>query len=178
MRAQGRHGPFEELSLRKTGKLPADYYEAGNEQPWGLRVQESRSNILWQVLSGAMDQYPDFAANYMALALDTALDDDDYTKELGKLNKDWGDYQFVSNLHGDHQHSSMSHVYGRVACPACSMLTALSIRDDGMKSVFEEMRSMKPQDRKAYLSEQGLLGLLDTMIPDVHDQTTLKNIVK
>jgi hypothetical protein len=63
MRQQDRHGPYEELTLRKTGKLSSDYYEDGNDEPWGLRVQESRSNILWQVLSGAMDKHPDFASN-------------------------------------------------------------------------------------------------------------------
>ena len=177
-REQDRHGPYEELTLRKTGKLPADYYEDGSETPWGLRVMESRSNILWQVLSGAMDKYPDFAANYMALTLDMALSDDDYTKELKKLNKDWGDYQFVSGLHGDHQHSSMSHVYKRVACPACSMLTALSIRDASMKDLFVEMQPMKPQDRKAFLSEKGLLGMLDIMIPDRNDKPPIQNKIK
>lgn len=179
-REQDRHGPYEELTLRKTGKLPSDYYDGISETPWGLRVMESRSNILWQVLSGAMDRHADFAANYMALALDMALDDNDYTKELKKLNKDWGDYQFVSGLHGDHQHSSMSFVYGRVACPACSMLTALSIRDAGMKDLFIEMQPMTPKDRKEFLSEKGLLGMLDKMIPDKQPETvtTHRNIIK
>jgi hypothetical protein len=168
------HGPYEELTLRKTGKLPAEYYDYGDETPWGLRVLESRSNILWQVLSGAMDKAPDFAAYYMALALDSALSDDDYAKELKKLNKDWGDYQFMSHLHGDHTHTSMSHVYGRVACPACSMLTALSVRDKGMNDLFKELIPLSPKDRKEYLSEKGLLGLLDKMIPDQAPTTNFK----
>lgn len=177
-RKQGRHGPYEELTLRKTGRLPADYYEDDDAEPWGLRVMESRSNILWQVLSGAMDKHPDFAAHYMALALDMTLGDNDYTKELKQLNKEWGEFQFKSHFHAGQQHSAMSHIYGQVACPACSVLTALAIRDNGMKDLFAEMQTMKPQDRCAYLKEKNLLGLLDKMIPDQEEQPMISNVIR
>lgn len=172
-RYQDIHGPFEELTLRKTGKLPPEYYEVGDDEPWGFRVPESRSNILWQVLSGSMDRHPEFATNYMALALDTALGDEDYIKELKGLNKSWGDYYYMSHVFGDHNHTSMAHTFARVACPACSMLASIACRDEGMQSVFKEMLPLKPADRKEFLSEKGLLGLLDVMVPEKPKQAKL-----
>ena len=169
-RLQEIHGPYEELTIRKTGKLPADYYAAGDPEPWGLRVRESRSNILWQVLSGVMDKHYEFGANYMALALDNALDDDDYAKELRKLNKSWGDFLDHAGVFRDHQHSAMGHTYARVACPACSMLTALACQDAGMQIVFKELLPLGIADRRKLLSERGLMPLLDTMIPDSKPQ--------
>jgi hypothetical protein len=165
-RLQQIHGPYEELTIRKTGKLPEDYYAEGDPEPWGLRVRESRSNILWQVLSGVMDKHPEFGANYMALALDNALGDEDYAKELGKLNKSWGDYLDHADMFRDHHHSAMRHTYGRVACPACSTLTALACQDAGMQNVFKELLPLGVADRRRLLTEKGLMPLLDTMIPE------------
>lgn len=168
------HGPYEELTLRKTGKLPADYYAAGDPEPWGLRVRESRSNILWQVLSGVMDKRPEFGANYMALALDNALGDDDYAKELRALNKSWGDFLEHSTFFNDHHHGTMTATYTRVACPACSMLTALACQDAGMQAVFKELLPLGIADRRKLLIEKGLMPLLDTMIPDSKPQPKLE----
>lgn len=165
-RLQRIHGPYEELTIRKTGKLPADYYAEGDPEPWGLRVRESRSNILWQVLSGVMDKHPEFGANYMALALDKALGDEDYAKELGKLNKSWGDFLDHSGIFRDHHHTAMRHTYGRVACPACSALTALACQDAGIQAVFKDLLPLGVTDRRKLLAEKGLLPLLDTMIPE------------
>lgn len=166
------HGPYEEATIRKTGKLPADYYAAGDFEPWGLRVRESRSNILWQVLSGVMDKHSEFGANYMALALDNTLGDEDYAKELRKLNKSWGDYIDNAGMFRGHQHSAMGHTYVRVSCPACSVLTALAIQDAGMQAVFKELIPLSIADRQKLLSEKGLMPLLDTMIPET--KQTLK----
>lgn len=171
------HGPYEEVVLRKTGRLPGDYFDGISSEPWGLRSQESRSNILWQVLSGVMDAEPDFASTYMSLALDLSLSDDDYAKELSGLNKDWGNYVDQSFLHKGHKHQriaehghSMSETYARVACPACSVLTAVALRDQGMHKIFTEMMPMRPEDRRVYLREKGFAPLLDTMIDDFQEK--------
>ena len=166
-RRQGLHGPYEELTRARTGALPADYYEPGDIVPWGLRPQESRSNILWQVLSGVMDHSPDFAAAYMALALDRALSDDDYALELGKLHKDWARYIEHAGLIRDHRHDRMTHIYKSVACPACSILTATACRDQAMNDLFREMLPMKPAERRQTLQDRGLAPLLKIMIPAV-----------
>lgn len=168
------HGPYEELTIRRTGKLPADYYAKGDPEPWGLRVRESRSNILWQVLSGVMDKHPEFGANYMALALDNVLDDGNYAKELRQLNKSWGDFLNHAGVLRDHHHTAMGYAYTRVACPACSMLAALASQDAGMQAVFKEMLPLGMGDRRKLLTEKGLMPLLDTMIPDMKPQPKLE----
>lgn len=178
-RRLGIHGPYEEVVLRKTGRLPNDYFDGVSAEPWGLRSEESRSNILWQVLSGVMDAEPYFASTYMSLALDQSLSDGDYAKELCGLNKYWGDYVDKSFLHKGHKHQrivehghSMSEVYGRVACPACSVLTAVALRDAGMHEIFTEMLPMKPQDRRVFLEEKGFTPLLDVMISDLQEASS------
>ncbi len=165
-RLPGLHGPYEELVLTRTGKLPDDYFEPGNDTPWNLRPQESRSNILWQVLSGVMDHAPDFAAAYMALALDRGLADTDYAHELRNLHKDWGRYIEHAGLIRDHQHSRMHHIYKSVACPACSILTATACRDPGMNALFREMLPLKAAERRELLQQRGLTPLLTIMIPE------------
>ena len=180
-RRLGIHGPYEEIILRQTGRLPKDYYDRQEDGPWGLRGLESRSNILWQVLSGIIDNEPYFASSYMSLALDKALDDDSYAAELFKLNQDWGSYvdkSFLNKSHkhhsaGGHQHS-LTDVYGRVACPACSVLTAVALRDAGMHAVFTEMLPLNAADRKAFLEEKGFAPLLDTMITDLQKPSLQK----
>ncbi|MFN3828394.1 MAG: hypothetical protein ACK4NR_12315 [Micavibrio sp.] len=164
-RQQGLHGPYEELVRLRTGKLPVDYYDPGDKQPWDLRPQESRSNILWQVLSGVIDHAPDFAAAYMTLALDRALSDEDYAHELKKLHKDWSRYIEHAGLISDHQHSRMSHIYKSVSCPACSILTATACRDPAMNALFREMLPLKPIERRQLLQDRNMAPLLNIMIP-------------
>lgn len=153
-------GPYEILHFHKFGALPA-----GN---WNLRVEESRSGLLWQALSGALDAHPSFASAYVALALDTSLNIDEYKRELQNLNKSWGDYLIRENLTSDHHHSVMRGTYHRVSCAQCSTLTALAIQDPVIHDLFtKELMPLKtPAERMALLKEKGLISLLDTMIPD------------
>lgn len=166
-RLPGLHGPYEEMVLIKTGRLPDDYYEEGDSEPWGLRVRESRSNILWQVVSGLMDNYPEFGGAYMALALDHGLGREDYAHELQTLNKEWRNYIEHAGLINDHHHRSMGHIYRSVACPACSVLTSMASQNDAVIRLFKEMSTLKPTDRRHFLEEMGLLPLLNTMISDL-----------
>lgn len=159
------HGPYEEFTLLKTGRLPADYYEAGSAEPWGLRTLESRSNILWQILSGVMDRQPELASSYMSLALDNSLSEDDYAKELKSLNADWRKYLVHAGVSSDHEHKRLRGVFSHISCAACSVLTAAAIRDAGIHSVFEDMLPMNAADRKNYLQELGLAPFLNTIIP-------------
>lgn len=167
-RVQGIHGPYEEMVLTKTGKLPEDYYEDGDgdDEPWGLRIPESRSNILWQVTSGMMDRYPEFGGAYMALALDHGLGDKEYVTELTGLHRDWRNYVEHAGLLNDHQHQTMGHIYRSVACPACSVLTAMASRDEKMITLFKSMTGLKPAERREFLRDRGLLPYMDMMIPD------------
>ncbi len=159
-RVEGIRGPYEIMHLRKFGRLPPG--------SWNLREEESRSGIIWQVLSGSMDKHPSFAAAYLSLALDSALNLEDYIKELRGLNKRWGDYLDREHLTSDHHHSVMHSTYERVACVQCSMLTALAVQDSAMHDLFvNELLPLKtPKDRQAYLAEKGLTPLLDKIIPD------------
>lgn len=159
-RMEGIRGPYEILYQRKFGTLPIG--------SWNLREEESRSGVIWQALSGAMDKYPSFAAAYLSLALDNALGAEDYAKELRALNKRWGDYLEREGHISDHHHSVMHGTYMRVSCVQCSMLTALACQDEAMHDLFvKELLPLKtPKDRQAYLAEKGLMPLLDTMIPD------------
>lgn len=166
-RQTGLHGPYEEMVLLKSGRLPDDYYEEGDGEPWGLRVQESRSNLLWQVTSGLMDRYPEFGGAYMALALDHGLGKDDYARELQKLNKDWRGYIEHAGIFNDHHHKSMGHIYRSVACPACSVLTSMASQNERVIRLFKEMSAFKPNDRRQFLEDKGLLPLLNTMISDL-----------
>ncbi|PZQ48228.1 MAG: hypothetical protein DI551_01700 [Micavibrio aeruginosavorus] len=160
-------GPYEILHQRKFGQLPLG--------SWNLREEESRSGLIWQVLSGAMDKHPSFAAAYLSLALDNALSAEDYTKELRSLNRRWGDYLDHEGLTSDHHHSVMHGTYNRVACVQCSTLTALAVQDPAMHDLFvKELLPLKtPRDRQAYLAEKGLMPLLDKMIPDKTPDTKL-----
>jgi hypothetical protein len=159
-RIEDIRGPYEILHLRKFGQLPLG--------SWNLREEESRSGVVWQVLSGAMDKYPSFAAAYLSLALDNVLSAEEYTKELRALNKRWGDYLDSEGHTSDHHHSVMHNHYSRVSCVQCSQLTALAIQDPVMHDLFvKELLPLKsPQDRQAYLAEKGFMPLLDRMIPD------------
>lgn len=159
-RRQGLHGPYEELHLMKKGTLPDTYFATGDPEPWSLLVQESRSNLLWQVVSGMLDKQPDFAATYMGLALDLGLSDDDYAKELDSVHKDFRHFMQHASQTQDHHHRSMGDIYRSVSCPACSVLTSLACHDPQMHSLFQDMLPLKPDDRRALLAEKGLAPLL------------------
>lgn len=163
-RRLGIHGPYEELMIMKTGKLPELYFDEGDPAPWGLRVSDSRSSILWQVLSGVLDRQPEFASSYMALALDNALSDDDYSRELGKMHKDFRSYMDHAGVLRDHHHRAMTHVYKSVACPACTLLASLAVKDEKMHALFKEMLPMSPAGRRQHLSERGLMPVLNIAI--------------
>ena len=153
-------GPYEILHQRKYGALP--------EGIWNLRVEESRSGLLWQALSGALDKHPSFATAYISLALDKSLSPEDYRRELIALNKRWADYLERENLVTDHHHGVMRRTYDRVSCVQCSTLTALACQDPSMHDLFVKdlLPLKKPEDRMAFLQERGLVSLLDRMIPD------------
>jgi hypothetical protein len=162
-RHQGIHGPYEELLIQKTGTLPDDYYVAGDDIPWGLRIQESRSNILWQVLSGMLDHRPEFAAAYMGLVLDQSLNVDEHKRELEKIHKSWTEYHSTKSIFNNHQHGAAK--YHSVACPACSVLTAMVCQDEAMNDLFKKLIPMSFEDRNSFMVEQGFATLLDVMIP-------------
>lgn len=168
-RRHGLHGPYEEMFRLKNGRLPPDYYQDGDPEPWGLRIENSRSNILWQVTSGMMDRHPEFAAAYMGLALTQSLNVDEYARELAKVHKDWGKFLEHSRYFSDHAHQaaqvSMMRTYKSVACPACSLLTAAACADPGMLDLFKKMLPLQGNERRMFLQEKGLMPLLTTMIP-------------
>ena len=166
-RRQGIHGPYEEIVLIKTGKLPIDYYEEGDDVPWGLLVAESRSGILWQVLSGILDHRPEFAAAYMGVAMDLTLNDEMYERELRRLNNEWSGFNQSSKAINDHRHhSSMRRTYSSVACPACSVLTAMVCEDEGMNRLFQSLKDLSVEGRREFLEYQGFGSLLNVMIPE------------
>ena len=166
-RHQGIYGPYEVLTIHQRGRLPDDYYVEGDDIPWGLRVAESRSNILFQIVSGMMDKHPDFAAPYLGLALDRSLADEDYVTELGQLNKDWNKFIKQTTMPMGHQHQAMRTTYSGVSCAACSMLTALAVNDKGMGEIFNDLVGLKPEERVAALKEKGLMPLLNVTVDQV-----------
>lgn len=153
-------GPYEIFYEQKFGGPPPGI--------WNLRVQESRSGLLWQALSGALDRHEAFASAYVALALDLSLNTDEYRRELQKLNKSWVEYLKRDNLTSDHNHSVIRDTYHRVSCAQCSTLTALAVQDPEIHEMFtKELLPLKnPADRMALLKDKGLITLLDAMIPD------------
>ena len=161
-------GPYEVAYFHAHGKLPPQCYDIGDPIPWGLRVEESRSNILWQVLAGVIDAHPEFAAAYLQIALAQDLDHETYPIELRKLNKDWTNHLDHQMFNAGHVHSTMGATYNRVSCPACSLLTALAIQNKGMNEYIKDIIVLKnPQDRQKFLQEKGLLPLLDIEIPEI-----------
>jgi len=166
-RHQDIYGPYEVLTIHQTGFLPDDYYEEGDDIPWGLRVAESRSNILFQIVSGMMDEFPPFAAPYLGLVLDRSLADEDYVQELRTLNGDWDRFLQQASLPMGHQHRVMRTTYSGVSCPACSLLTALGVQYEGMGEIFNDLVGLKPEERVAALTEKGLMPLLNVTIDSV-----------
>lgn len=166
-RHPGLHGPYEELHILQKGRLPDGYYSKDDPEPWGLLVEESRSNILWQVLSGMLDRNADFGTAYMGLALDQGLGAEPYEHELKALHRHFSRYMEQSSLNHDHQHSAMGSVYRSVSCPACSVLTTLACQDEGMRALFQEMLSLPQPERRALLNERGLLPLMRVTMADL-----------
>jgi hypothetical protein len=165
-RVHGIHGPFEETHLKIHGRLPDDYFAKGDPVPWGLRIEESKSNILWQILSGVMDSCPEFGSAYLALVLDKGLNRDTYINELMNLNKDWGDSFEKLGVRKDHRHQSMKSIFTRVDCAACNILTAAAIRDDGMIGEFKALIGKTREERIEYLKSKGFDVLLTFSIPE------------
>lgn len=165
-RRMGIHGPYEQMHIVKHGALPADYYSGNPPTPWGLRIEESRSNIIWQVTMGVLDHQPEFAAAYLGLALDKGIDGADYARELFALHQDFTKY--LKTPHHDHHHHHAAHVFNSISCTACSVVTSLAIRDNGFFSIFKEMQDFaKGEDRRKFLKEKGLLKLMFTTIEDL-----------
>jgi hypothetical protein len=176
-RLQEIYGPYEIAMMAAKGRLPADWYEPDDPEPWGMRVAESRSNILWQSISGIMDRYPQFAAEYLSLGLDTVLSDADYVKELRSLNAAWKEYGEHEGMFKDHRHSAMGHIYRRVACPGCSLLAAMAHKSPGMQKIFQELLPLSPQDRRAALAERGLLPMMNKVVPDTVQEFKFMQLV-
>ena len=164
-RRYGLHGPYEELVLKNTGRLPDDYYNEGDDAPWGLRLQESRSNILWQVLSGMLDHRPEFAAAYLGVALTSSLNVDEYSRELGGIHKSWSDYHSKKNIFNNHSHSALRGKMHSVSCPACSLLTAMVCQDEEMNHLFQRLIPMNHEERTYFMKEQGFAPLLNIEVP-------------
>jgi len=166
-RQQGLHGPFEELTILRTGKMPAGYFEAGDPEPWGMLVPESRRNIVWQITAGLMDDYPDVGATYLSLAMAQNIDGEDYAKELAKIHADWrGVIEAEGSACAHGHHKAIGAEFHRIDCAGCSALGAVALESKAMRPLFDEMIGMTPKDRRAHLAEQGLAGLLYQVIPD------------
>jgi hypothetical protein len=165
-RRMGIHGPYEQMHIVKHGALPADYYSGNPPTLWGLRIEESRSNIIWQVTMGVLDHQPEFAAAYLGLALDKGIDGADYARELFTLHQDFTKY--LKAPHHGHHHHHAAHVFNSISCTACSVVTSLAIRDNGFFGIFKEMQGFaKGEDRRQFLEEKGLLAFMLTTIEDL-----------
>lgn len=154
-------GPYEIMYYIKHGGYPPG--------SWNLRVPESRSGVLFQALSGALDKYPPFMTAYMALAIDKSLGDDEYVRELKRLNKSWANFLDRNGLATDHHHHAMKAMFGTVSCLQCNELAMLTCHDPGIHELVEkEILPLKTLDeRKAFLKERGLLPYLYATLPDV-----------
>ncbi|MAF32035.1 MAG: hypothetical protein CMF60_07490 [Magnetococcales bacterium] len=161
------YGPYEAVWLARTGQLPPEYFEENDPEPWKLLGDEARRNILWQALSGCLDFNAEWALIYIQLVMDDALDDDDFAKELAKVNK-----QFLHSLdhrYGDH-HTHMKHKVGHIDCPGCSATAALLMIDPQLRSRFEgelaKLNKLTPAERMDILRVQGLEKYLNATIQD------------
>lgn len=167
-RKSGLHGPYEEAHLLQTGRLPDTYYDADGGEPWGLLTSESRSNILWQALSGMLDRQPDFGSVYMGLSLDRTLDDAYYAHELKSLHGSFRSYLEKSAEPSHAHHRRMGGYFHAASCPACSVLTSMACQDAGLNEIFRSFTGLKSGDRAALLREKGFAPLLNVLIPDAH----------
>lgn len=166
------YGPYEAVWLARTNFLPPEYFEEGDPDPWKLLGDEARRNILWQALSGCLDIKGEWALVYIQLALDKALDDDDFAKELAKVNK-----QFLHSL--DHRHHTLAHHHAmqhqmrHIDCAGCSATAALLMVDKNIRSRFEKeiqtLEKLQPHERLELLKSQGLDKYLNTTVQDEQD---------
>lgn len=166
------YGPYEAVWLERTGQLPPEYFEENDPEPWKLLGDEARRNILWQALSGCLDINAQWALIYIQLVMDDALDDDDFAKELAKVNK-----QFLHSL--DHRHDNnethkhMKNHVGHIDCPGCSATAALLMIDPMLRARFEKeiakLNNLTPSERMDILREEGLDRYLNTTIQDEKD---------
>lgn len=169
LRRDDLYGPYEVVWLQKTGKLPPEFYEENDPNPWKLHTDEARRNILWQALSGCLDINMEWSLIYIQLVLDNALNDNDFAKELAKINK-----QFLHSL--DHRssnhnhHHSMQHTVGHIDCPGCSATAALLLIDPIIRQKFEaelaHLNQLTPQERLELLRSQKLDKFLNSTIQD------------
>lgn len=166
-RRQGLHGPYEELVIFLTGKMPNGYFEAGDPEPWGMLVPESRRNIVWQITAGLMDSYPDVGAAYLSLAMAQNIDGCAYAQELKGIHAHWRNVletTGTSCAHGHHQ--AIGKDFHRISCSGCSALGAVALESAAMRPLFDEMAKMTPEDRREHIVELGLTELLYQVIPD------------
>lgn len=169
LRRDDLYGPYEAIWLQKTGKLPPEYYEENDPNPWKLHADEARRNILWQALSGCLDINTEWSLIYIQLVMDDALNDDDFAKELAKINK-----QFLHSL--DHRsqnhnhHQTMQQTVGHIDCPGCSATAALLLIDPVIRQKFEaelaHLNQLTPQERLELLRSQKLEKFLKSTIQD------------
>ena len=158
------YGPYPVFVRANTGRLPESYYDENDPEPWGLFLNESRSGVLWQTLSGMMDNDQGFAGAYLELALDTSLSVDDYARELAKLNGSWISYMNRNTHLHDHHHS----LYHSVSCAGCTALAAVTVQSSEMTKFFKEnLHGLLPKDRLAFLQEKKLLPLLNHNLPAI-----------
>lgn len=165
------YGPYEAVWLERTGQLPPEYFEEGDLEPWKLLPDEAKRNILWQVLSGCLDINADWSLVYIQLVMDEALSDDDFAKELAKVNR-----QFLHRL--DHRHKSNAHLNMRgkinhIDCPGCSATAAILLVDPVIRKRFQTeiatLSKLEPQARMELLKNEGLDKYLNTTIQDEKD---------
>jgi hypothetical protein len=164
-------GPYELLWLEKTGKLPSEYFEENDPEPWKLLSDEARRNISWQALSGCLDINQEWALIYIQLVMDKSLNDDEFARELEKVNK-----QFLHSLdhrHGGNHHHAMKHQMGHIDCPGCSATAALLMVDPQIRQTFEKelkgLNKLTKHERLELLRSQGLYSYLNMTIQ--HEQS-------
>lgn len=166
------YGPYETVWIARTGKLPPEYFEENDPEPWKLLGDEARRNILWQALSGCLDINSEWSLIYIQLVMDGSLNDNDFAKELAKVNK-----QFLHSLdhrhdsHNTHQH--MKNHVGHIDCPGCSATAALLMIDPEIRYRFEKeitkLTKLTPTERMDILRSEGLGKYLNSTIQDEND---------
>lgn len=161
------YGPYEAIWIEKTGKLPPEYFDKNDPEPWKLLSDEARRNILWQALSGCLDINNDWSLIYIQLAMDSSLTDDEFATELAKVNK-----QFLHTLdhrqYGSNYHHVMKHDVGHIDCPGCSATAALLMIDPNIRTYFEneikKLKTLTKHERLEILRNQGLDKFLNMTV--------------
>lgn len=172
-RREDLYGPYEAVWLERAGKLPPEYYEENDPEPWKLLPDEARRNILWQALSGCLDINKEWAFIYIQLVMDRALNDNEFATELKKINT-----QFLHSLdHRHDHHHGMKHKVGHIDCPGCSATAGLLMIDPVIREKFESelhgLQKLHPKEREALLKSKGLDSYLNMTIQDEKDGVIL-----